>query len=260
MDIRPLNLDITDPSATQTAVERFHKYLITPQHAFLGADPHHLSLAGVIIIPDTTYSAGPISTLEPEIWSDALNVKILGTVVTTQALLPLIQEFNCRTLMLTPNIIPSLSLANHSLETTIISALEAFTRSLRAERIQTTHVRLGNFDYGMFKPHGFHHQQQQQLIPVARSGARPAFLPSSGGTKQKQEMTSQEVKGSPLRELHVTVFDALTVSRPRKVRYAGRGSLTYDILGRWAPTGLVGWMMRMGMRRRLEGVGVVGWE
>ncbi|KAI9794174.1 MAG: hypothetical protein M1816_006099 [Peltula sp. TS41687] len=265
MDVRPLNLDITDPPSTQSALERFHKYLITPQQAFLGADPHHLSLTGVVIIPETTYSAGAISTLGPETWSDALNAKVLGTVATVQALLPLIQDTACRTLMLTPNIISSLCLPHHSLETTIVAALEAFTRSLQAEGIQTTHLRLGSFDYGLFKPHnGTQHQQQQQQQPnpAPRAGAtaRPFLPDGTGGNMQKNE--SQPVRGSPLRELHVAVYDALTGPRTARVRHVGRGSLTYDLLGRLASNGLVGWMMersRIRMRTDLDGVAVYGW-
>jgi hypothetical protein len=52
------------------------------------------------------------------------------------------------------------------------------------------------------------------------------------------------VRGSPLRVLHEAVFDALTVPRPRHVWYVGSGSRLYDFIGRWAPPGLVGWMLR----------------
>ena len=49
--------------------------------------------------------------------------------------------------------------------------------------------------------------------------------------------------GSALRELHNAVFDALTQKRPRKIWRVGRGSVAYDIVGNWAPTGLVGWIL-----------------
>ncbi len=56
------------------------------------------------------------------------------------------------------------------------------------------------------------------------------------------------VKGSPLRELHNAVFDALTVKRPAKVWHAGNGSLIYDVVGKWVPAGIVGWMLGLGGR------------
>jgi hypothetical protein len=31
--------------------------------------------------------------------------------------------------------------------------------------------------------------------------------------------------------------------RPRKVWRVGRGSVTYDLVGNWVPSGIVGWMM-----------------
>lgn len=59
--------------------------------------------------------------------------------------------------------------------------------------------------------------------------------------------------GSPLRELHIAVFDALTQKKPRRIWRVGRGSSTYDFVGNWVPAGLVGWMM--GIRRvTLNGV------
>ena len=69
-------------------------------------------------------------------------------------------------------------------------------------------------------------------------------------------------KGSPLRELHNGVFDAMTGKSRRSTVYLGRGSWTYDVIGRWIPGGMVGWMM--GRVARREGLGDLGegaeWE
>ena len=49
-------------------------------------------------------------------------------------------------------------------------------------------------------------------------------------------------KGSPLRELHNAIIDAMAVGRGGTVR-VGMGSVLYDFVGVWVPRGLVGWMM-----------------
>jgi hypothetical protein len=56
-------------------------------------------------------------------------------------------------------------------------------------------------------------------------------------------VAKKEVKGSNVRELHNAVFDALTVRGPGSVWRVGRGSLVYDLLGKWCPAGFVHWMM-----------------
>ena len=49
-------------------------------------------------------------------------------------------------------------------------------------------------------------------------------------------------RGSSLRELNDAVFDAMVSGRGGIVR-VGMGSTLYGFIGRWAPSGLVGWMM-----------------
>lgn len=59
------------------------------------------------------------------------------------------------------------------------------------------------------------------------------------------------VKGAPMRELFLTVFDALGggltpgAERPkgRFVYRVGTGSRVYEVLGEWLPRGIVGWML-----------------
>lgn len=58
----------------------------------------------------------------------------------------------------------------------------------------------------------------------------------------------RKVRGSPLRELHLEVFDAI-VGKKRGVVYVGRGSRIYDYLGKVMPEGLVGWMLGLQAQR-----------
>ncbi|KAI9698193.1 MAG: hypothetical protein M1836_004195 [Candelina mexicana] len=259
VDIRPLNLDVVDPSSSQGAIEKFNRILSSPQHAFPGASPHSLNLAGVIMIPDMIYPAGPVETISPELWSDALNIKVLGTIATTQSLLQTICDFKARLLFLTPSIIPSLAPPFHGVETSIVAALEGFTNTLSGELatmgIDVCQLRLGTFDCGSVGGRG--HLQTSNATgadvlawPASTRAiyAKNYFAQAgSPGNRGAIGGVGVNIKGSPLRELHNSVFDALTIARPGRVWHVGKGSLAYDLVGRWVPTGLVGWML--GVRR-----------
>ncbi|KAJ4372307.1 hypothetical protein N0V83_004081 [Neocucurbitaria cava] len=249
-DVRPLHLDVVDTLGTQEAIERFNNLLTRPHVAFSGASPHNLNLGGVILVPDLIYPTGPIETVSPELWSDALNAKVLHTIAVTQALLPTICGFKSRVLMLTPSIISSLRPPFHSVETTIVSALEGFLSSLRAELgtlgIDVVQFHLGTFDVTNVGPK--HHLQTKATgSPHAWPKTTRAMYADNFVNQSRVAHDRLNHTGSSLRELHNAVFDALTQKRPRRVWRVGRGSVTYDIVGNWAPSGLVGWMM--GLRR-----------
>ncbi|KAI9866474.1 MAG: hypothetical protein M1813_001024 [Trichoglossum hirsutum] len=265
VDIRPLNVDIIDPAS---AIEHFNSILLSPQHAFPGAPPHNLNLAGVVIIPDITYPSGPIETTSPAVWSDLLNARVLGTIATTQAFLRTICEFKARVLMLTPAVIPALSPPFHAPESTIVAALAAFTYSLAGELatmgIPVAHFKLGAFDCGNV---GGRHYLQQSPSRATRADvlawsatARAAYARNFVAQAQRAgnrgclfgSSSMGGPRGTSLRELHNAVFDALTVKKPQRVWRVGSGSLVYDIVGRWVPAGVVGWMLGI---RRVNGGG-----
>ena len=256
-DLRPFHLDLVQPSSTQTSMDRFNHLLSTKHHAFTGARPHELSFAGLILVPDLVYSSGPIETLPAEIWSDALDSKVLKTIATVQAFLPTICEFKSRILVLTPSIVASLRPPFHSIENTVVSALDGFSTTLDRELstlgIQVCQIKLGNFDLSNF---GARHHLQ----PIGLS--RTSGWPASAKTLYAQNFITQSrvaeskgifgengstSKGSSLRELHHAVFDALNAKHRRRVWRVGRGSLAYDRIGTLVPSSIIGWML--GLRR-----------
>jgi NAD(P)-dependent dehydrogenase (short-subunit alcohol dehydrogenase family) len=253
-DVRPLHLDVVDTFGTQEAIERFNETLQRPHVAFAGASPHHLDLRGIVLVPDLIFPTGPVETVSPEFWSDALNAKVLHTIAVTQALLPTVCESKARVLMLTPSIVASLRPPFHSVETTIVKALEGFLASLRAELgtlgIDVLQFKLGTFDYSHVGPK---HQLQTRAAgsPHAWPATTRALYARNFETQTRagpsRGFLNADNSGSSLRELHNAVFDALTQNRPRSVWRVGRGSVTYDLVGNWVPEGLVGWMM--GLRR-----------
>jgi hypothetical protein len=217
----------------------------------------------VIIIPDVTYPSGPIETTSPALWSDLLNARVLSTIATTQAFLRTICEFKARVLMLTPAIIPALSPPFHAPESTIVAALAAFTSSLAGELatmgISVMHFKLGAFDCGAVGGrHHLHHPPSNATradVLAWSATARAAYARNFVAQAQRAGNRSclfggssmGGPRGSHLRELHNSVFSALTVEKPQRVWRVGSGSLVYDIVGQWAPAGIVGWML--GIRR-----------
>lgn len=235
VDLLPLNLDVVyvgsseaeryertltsrQPDTAQEQLSRFHHLLARHHHAFEGAPSHRLTLAGVILVPDTQSAVGSVSDLSPDIWSQALH-SVHNSITRMQLLLPLVTSFKSRVLVLTPSVIPSLRPPHHAVESTVSSALEAFTSTLAAELahqdLSVCHFKLGDLD----------------LFP-----SRP--LKSSG----------KSVRGTSMRRLHDAVFDALRARRPSRTWHVGRGSLAYDVIGGWLPAGVVGWMM--GLQRQ----------
>ena len=207
-----------------------------------------------MLVPDLIYPSGPIETVHPELWSDALNAKVLNTIAVTQALLPTICQFKSRVLRLTPSIVASLQPPFHSVETTVVSALEGFLATLRAElgtlSIDVIQFHLGTFDYSNVGPK--HHLQTKTAPSPHAWPTTTRQLYASNFTNQTQigqsrGLFGQNNHGTSLRELHNAVFDAVTQKRPRKVWRVGRGSLTYGLVSSWVPSGLIGYMM--GLRR-----------
>ncbi|KAF2468182.1 DUF1776-domain-containing protein [Lindgomyces ingoldianus] len=251
VDVRPLHLDVSNVLGTQEAMERFNNLLLRPHIAFSGASPHNLHFGGLVLVPDLVFPSGPIETIAPELWSDALNAKVLNTVAVAQAFLPTICEFKARVLMLTPSIVASLRPPFHSVETTIVSALEGFTASLRGE-LGTLGIDVCQFKLGTFDCSSVGGKQHLQSIAGPKTNLWPTtaralyaanYVNQSRVARSRGLFSQSSSTGSSLRELHNAVFDALTQKHPRRVWRVGRGSVTYDIVGNWVPGGLVGMML-----------------
>ncbi|KAF2397573.1 DUF1776-domain-containing protein [Trichodelitschia bisporula] len=257
-DIRPFHLPIGDALTTQTAIERFNSLLNSPHHVFPGASPHELRFMGLILAPDVIYQSGPIEAVAPELWSDQLQTKVLGTIATAQALLPTICDHpNSRVLVLTPTIVSSLKPPFHGMESTIVGALEGFSCTLRRELstvgIDVVQIKLGSFDFSGLGP-----KNHLQPFSATRTYAWPATtralyaqnFVNQGRIADRKGLFGEagsNAKGSHPRELHHAVFDALTQTCPQSVWRVGRGSVAYDAVGKWVPAGLVGWLL--GIRR-----------
>ena len=125
--------------------------------------------------------------------------------------------------------------------------MDAYISTLRKEmsskNLNIVQLKLGNFDYG-----NVGRQVVVATANIARTehpgwdvAARAKHL-----NEQLGKMKSERAKGTPLRELHNTVFDSISRGKGRGgTIFIGRGAWTYDFVGRWVPGSVVGWMMSL---------------
>ncbi|GAO13513.1 hypothetical protein UVI_02016110 [Ustilaginoidea virens] len=264
-DIRPLSIDTTNPPQAGAAIERFAAYLLSPQAPGPHIRPNHLTLKSVILIPSLHYQISPIATIPPSSFADLFNTHLLQPILTIQAFLPLLTSrlqpmgekwIPPKVLVFTPSIISSINPPFHAPEATVCSALAAFTEVLTAELrpldIPVTHVQLGTFDFSGFVParvsvpgQGLVHAGNPQEPLVWPDGARHAY--GRNFVAQTSSAISggriRGLRGSSLRRLHHTVFDVIDGSISGGSVRVGLGASVYGFVGRWAPRGLVSWIM-----------------
>ena len=211
-----------------------------------------------MLIPALSYQTSPIATIPPSNFADVFNTHILHPIVTIQAFLPLLTarlgpvgEKNTppKVMVFTPSIISSINPPFHAPEATVCSALTAFTEVLTAElrplSIPVTHMQLGTFDFGSFTP--VKSQAGGDGLPSSTwpENARMAygrnFVIQSGSAISGGRIRG--MKGSSLKYLHNTVFDVVDGSITSSTVRIGLGASVYGFVGRWAPRGLVTWMM-----------------
>jgi hypothetical protein len=138
-------------------------------------------------------------------------------------------------------------------------AISGFATSLRQElrlleqgNVDVVELRLGNIDFG---PVYRNAQNQIAGTEVLTWSAQQRALYGSqylSSIEQRPVASAgpSTVRGSPARNLHHAVLDALEPasrgvfgSRKKQVMYVGRGARSYSVIGAWVPAGLVGWML-----------------
>lgn len=229
----------------------------------LGVPPHTCQLSGLIIVPSPSYVTGPVATIPPSSWVDTVNTRLLSPILTTQHLLPLLtlRNNNSTIVFVYPSISSSLSAPFAGPEVAVTRALSGFATSLRREvrllqqgNVNVVELKLGNVDFGTQHRGGQNAIVGTEVLAWSeqqRALYGPQYLSS---IEQRPVATAgpSKVRGSPAKSLHYAVLDALeppsrdifgrkTPKQP--VIYVGRGARSYNLIGRWIPGGLVGWML-----------------
>ncbi|KAL9125808.1 MAG: hypothetical protein Q9217_005039 [Psora testacea] len=231
-DIRPLSLDITSqPSSTEETIEKLTNFLNTPHLPIPNSAAHKLRLAAFLFLPPPSYPTGSIVNISSPEWSDVLNNNILAPFTTLHAFLPLLTFHQSNVVFLISSINPSFTPPSHAPESVVAGALQQYVWTLRKElsTVNVVQLQLGHFDFGTLPG------EHQQLV-LAQDSSRAELT--------KRRLGEKTYKGSPLRELHNGIFDAIVRGKGRGgTIFVGRGSRTYDLVGRWVPPNIVEWML-----------------
>ncbi|KAL8873975.1 MAG: hypothetical protein Q9174_000629 [Haloplaca sp. 1 TL-2023] len=145
-------------------------------------------------------------------------------------------------LFLTSTNATSLSPPRLGLENVIAGGMEKYISTLRKELgssqgVNTVHFKLGVFDDG----------SDLDALKMAVA-LRHENQSEDSSTTSTLPRNLRRLPGSPLRELHLEVFDAI-VGKRKGIVHVGRGSRTYDYLGKVLPEGLAGWMLGLQAQR-----------
>lgn len=144
-------------------------------------------------------------------------------------------------------------------------ALQGYIDTLRkesaAQDLHVVQLKLGTFDLGAAPT-------SRSLVPVGDLGVRgepPLRADSARGRFARDDGKPLAVRGSPVRDLHLNVFDAIVRDRGRGgTLFVGRGSRLYAFVSSWVPRGVMGWMLgAAGEQARAEGSAIEGsveWE
>lgn len=247
-DIIPLRIGANDMSSVRSSIATLGAVLSVPTKAFPGATPHHLTLAGVVLVPDLYYHGGPVESIPFDTWKDLLNSKILGPVcLLSNGLMDLVRTYNSRVLLVTPTILGSLNPGFHGAESMITAALNALALSMSRElaplRIPFVHIKMGSFDVNTGRVQ--HERQVQTTVHsnILSWSENLQHLYSDNYKSMSALLIRGKSAGSSLRNLNYTIFDALTARHPKRVYYTGRGAWTYTMIPAIMPEWVVGWLM-----------------
>ncbi|CRG86462.1 hypothetical protein PISL3812_03468 [Talaromyces islandicus] len=289
-DIRALHLDITTtpstPSELHPALHGIFSLISHAQSPAPGIQPHTCQLSGLIILPSLNYPTGPLPTIPASSWADTVNTRLLSPILITQMFIPLLTHRNhsSSVLFLYPSISSSLSAPYAGPEVAVTRALSGFATSLRQElrllqfangascNIDVVEMRLGNLDLGsQYRVSQVTGTEILTWSPQQRALYGQSYMSSI----EQRPMASHgpgAIRGSSARALYNAVFDSLAPPRKslfgkkkrrKPVVFVGRGSRSYDIIGQWVPSGIVGFMLGYGNAPSTVASGAsseIGWE
>ncbi|KAI4247721.1 MAG: hypothetical protein L6R40_001307 [Gallowayella cf. fulva] len=240
-NIHPLHLDVTSPSSLSSTIRKVTA-LFDPSNA----PKYPLRLASLILLPQTPSPSESrrIVDISADTWSDALSIHLLAPFTLVQAFLPLVLSQRSSILFLTHSNTPSLSPPLHGEANVVAHALDSYISTLYKEIARSEGINISRFKLGALDDES-DRDALQMAVALRHDNSSQSDISSSPVPGHRK------VRGSPLRELHLELFDAI-VGKRRGTVYVGRGSRTYDVLGKVMPHGLAGWIL--GLRAQNEEV------
>lgn len=256
------------PSEIHPSLYVIQSLITNAQVPMPGMQPHTCQLSGVVLVPSLNYPTGPVATITPSNWADTINTRLLYPILVTQLFLPLLTLRNKRSTitLVSPSIQTALSAPFVAPEVATTRALSGFAASLRQElrllsssngknggMVEVVELKLGNIDFGRQLKGGNRQNKGTEVLtwqPQQRALYGPSYL--SNIESRPGNSNNSPCSGTPVRELHLAVFDALAPTqksifgrRKRKPHtvYVGRGSVAYSVIGTLVPGGVISWML-----------------
>lgn len=201
---------------------------------FTGADPHNLSLRGVVFAPSSYFPIGPLENVSIASWN-LLNSRFsLYLLVLSSGLIHLIRSQSSKTLLINNSITSDLKLPFHAPENIFNSQLSSLfttlSRELRQLNLSVTQIKLGNL-------HLSNQKSKPSTIINSELSTWPAELRSLYSTSFSKSIKSTSItKGTNLKELYHTVFDLIYAKkRNPPIVYCGLGARFYNFISTIIP-------------------------
>ncbi len=250
-DIKPLSIPAEKPERIYRQLTKFAELLDSPVVAFPGATPHNLFLKGVIIIPDLYYPTAPVEALSIRSWSDAIYSKLLTPLaLLSNGLIELVRVHHSRFIIINPTVMGQLSPPFHSVESIISTSITNLTQCLRRElssqEIPVCHIKLGSLTTTKYKTK----QSRTRLDSNTKADilswpeeVRPVYAKSYASAVKLSNPVSTKIQTSLLKAIHHTVFDCLSLKKPKNIIRIGAGSGFYEMAGKFAPESTIDSML-----------------
>lgn len=233
-DINYLNLNNSYSFEIQLA--KFQKLLEVPVVPFPGAEPHKLSLKGVIFAPSLYFPIGPVENISIASWTKITDRFMVYTKLFSSGLLGVVRKNSgCRIILVTTSIISSLNMPYHApenfLQNSVRHLFTGLTREIKHQGIQATQVKLGNLNVtnnaGASSTNAYNVVNSE--IRSWGEDTRELYGDRFARTQARANPIHSTGAGTPLRDLYHILFDLVynTGTNPSVV-YCGAGARSYD--------------------------------
>lgn len=238
-------LNFADSYSYEMQLLKFRNLLDIPVIPFVGAEAHKLTLKAVVFTPNLYFPIGPIENISIASWNRINERFSIYLKIFSSGLIDLMRHENTKTILITPNILSSLTMPYHAPESIFQNSLKhlftTLSREIKHQGLSVTHVKLGNLNLSNGQ------NTNAKISTIVNSEIRgwdediKLLYANKFSTNEARSNPMKVVgKGTSLRELYNLLFDIIySNSNKSSVVYCGTGARAYDIVARFLPDSLI---------------------
>ncbi|RCK62343.1 hypothetical protein Cantr_09171 [Candida viswanathii] len=245
-------ININDSKNMDDHIFEFNQILKTPIVPFQNAHLHYLQLKAVVFTPGLHFPVGPVENMAISSWVKLSDRLLTYVKMFSSGLIQTVRSQDSKIILLSPNIVSSLSMPYYGPETVFQQNLKSLftvlTRELASQDISVTQVRLGNL-----------HLLNQRLSSTARIESLVNSEVRAWTSEMKDlygnDFTNVQFKANPLKSsggkgtnlvvLYHVLFDLIySKSANPAVVYCGTGARIYDWISKLLPESWVQWLLK----------------